>query len=107
MTAIQLAGRLFCLVPEAAQVLELDPRTLRRAIEAGEFPAVKISGSWRIPVAKLLELAGLTASDVEANPSDVLRSQAGVRNDESEPATGSPIVTVPPQAKELAHEHTG
>lgn len=54
-----LRGRVFIPVPEAAQVFEVDPRTLRRGIEAGEIPAVKIAGSWRLPVAKLLALASV------------------------------------------------
>ena len=68
MTAPQLAGRLsiealrgrlFVGVPEAAQLLELDPRTLRRAIDAGDFPAVRVAGPVGVPVARLLALAGL------------------------------------------------
>jgi excisionase family DNA binding protein len=63
-----LRGRIFCTVPEAAELLEVDPRTLRRAIDAGEFPAVKISGSVRIPVAKLLALAGVDPEPATDHP---------------------------------------
>lgn len=68
----KLAGRLFCTVPEAAKVLELDPRTLRRAIASGDFPAVSVAGTWRVPVAKLLALAGLDDDAATLSPLGVL-----------------------------------
>lgn len=72
MTTVEaLRGRLFCSVPEAAQLLELDPRTLRRAIDAGDFPAVRVAGTVRVPVARLLALAGL-----EDEPPDQLGAPA-------------------------------
>lgn len=73
MTATSLAGRLFCSVQEAAQLLELDARTLRRAIEAGDFPAVRVAGTVRVPIAKLLALAGLnTPADGALVVSEIL-----------------------------------
>jgi excisionase family DNA binding protein len=41
--------RLFLTVPEVACILRTDPRTVRRAIEAGEIPAVRVSNVVRIP----------------------------------------------------------
>ena len=60
--------RLFITVTEAAQILELDPRTLRRAVEAGEFPYVRISGSVRIPVPAFPRHCGLAPKDSDAEP---------------------------------------
>jgi excisionase family DNA binding protein len=47
----RLQGKLFATVPETALVLRYDARTLRRAIEAGEIPAVKAGNTYRIPTA--------------------------------------------------------
>lgn len=83
MTAVQLRGRLFITVAEAAQVLEVDPRTLRRSIDAGEFPAVRVAASVRIPVAKFLDLCGLTPETVET---PAIRSlQPGPEHSEGSP----------------------
>jgi excisionase family DNA binding protein len=42
--------RLLCLsVPQTARLLGVDPMTLYRAIEAGEFPAIRIRGRLTIP----------------------------------------------------------
>jgi len=54
-----LAGKLFADVPETAQILRYDQRTVRRAIEAGEIPAMRAGGRWRIPTAWIREQAGL------------------------------------------------
>lgn len=54
-----LDGRLFLTVAEFAQLTRSDPRTVRRGVAAGEIPAVKFSGSTRIPVPKVRELLGL------------------------------------------------
>jgi excisionase family DNA binding protein len=61
-------GRLFMTVGEGARLLELDPRTLRRSIEAGECPHVRISGSVRIPVAAFLKWVGIDFEDSEGEP---------------------------------------
>lgn len=58
----RLRGRLFASVTEASAVLgcDLQGRTVRRGIAAGEIPAVKAgSTQWRIPVAWLRKAAGL------------------------------------------------
>jgi len=54
-----LAGKLFADVPETAQILRYDQRTVRRAIEAGEIPAMRAGGRWRMPTAWIREQAGL------------------------------------------------
>lgn len=63
MTTIKdLDGRLFATVPETADITRYDPRTIRRAIEAGEIPATRAGATWRIPVAWIREQAGLGAA---------------------------------------------
>jgi excisionase family DNA binding protein len=53
-TALQrLRRRLFATTTETAVVLGCDARTVRRAIEAGEIPAVRAGSTYRIPVAWL------------------------------------------------------
>jgi excisionase family DNA binding protein len=58
-----LNDKLFADVPETAQILRYDPRTVRRAIESGEIPATRAGGRWRIPTAWLREQARLGDSD--------------------------------------------
>ena len=53
-------------VKESAQLLDVDPRTLRRSIEAGECPHVRVSGTIRIPVGPFLRWAGTDLEDSEA-----------------------------------------
>jgi hypothetical protein len=60
-------GRLFITVTEGARLLELDPRTLRRSIEAHECPHVKINGTIRIPVHGFARWAGL---DIDGEDSE-------------------------------------
>ncbi len=52
-----LAGRNFATVPETAAILRYDTRTVRRAIEAGDIPAVRAGATYRIPVAWLRSAA--------------------------------------------------
>jgi excisionase family DNA binding protein len=60
MTPEELRGRLFIGVPEAAaEVFEVDERTVRRAIADGQIPGVKIGNKTLIPVPKLLALLGV------------------------------------------------
>src|SRR5215217_5759933 len=54
-----IGDRIFTTVPVVAQVLDLDERTVRRGIERGELPGIRVGSSIRIPVAELLRLAGL------------------------------------------------
>jgi excisionase family DNA binding protein len=52
-TLEDLDGRNFALVPEAAAILECDPRTLIAAIERGEIPATKVGNKHRVPTSWL------------------------------------------------------
>jgi excisionase family DNA binding protein len=70
VTVEELRSRLFLSVPEAAAMLGVDERTCRRAIRAGDVPAVRVSGVWRIPAAKIRAMAGLDSDDGETMPSD-------------------------------------
>lgn len=56
----RLDGRWFVSVAEVAEVLGVDPRTVRRAIEAGEVPAVRVGQRYRVPAAWLRERASET-----------------------------------------------
>jgi excisionase family DNA binding protein len=56
-----LDGKLFADVPETAEILRYDPRTVRRAIEAGEIPAVRAGGRWRVPTSWLRAQAQVDA----------------------------------------------
>lgn len=58
-----VGNRLFTTVPVVAQLLDLDERTVRRGIERGELPGIRVGSSIRIPVAELLRLAGLNDDD--------------------------------------------
>jgi hypothetical protein len=57
----RLKGRLFATVTETSAILSYDPqgRTVRKAISAGEIPAVRVGCTWRIPVAWIREQAHL------------------------------------------------
>jgi excisionase family DNA binding protein len=52
-----LEGRSFAYPYEVAAILRIDVRTVRRAIEDGEIPAVKTRQQFRIPVAWLRQKA--------------------------------------------------
>ncbi len=65
MSVDELRTRLFATVAEAAPLLRSDERTVRRAIEAGHIPAVRVSNKTLIPVRALFKLAGL---DVDQGP---------------------------------------
>jgi excisionase family DNA binding protein len=58
-----VGNRLFTTVPVVAQLLDLDERTVRRGIERGELPGIRVGSSIRVPVAELLRLAGLNDDD--------------------------------------------
>ena len=58
-----LDGKLFADVPETAEILRYDSRTVRRAIEAGEIPAIRAGGRWCIPTAWLRAQAQLGGDD--------------------------------------------
>jgi excisionase family DNA binding protein len=59
----RLRGRLFASTTEAAALLGYDARTVRKAIEAGEIPAVRAGSTYRVPTEWLRKQAALgTAS---------------------------------------------
>jgi hypothetical protein len=65
----ELQSRLFLTRKEAAQLLELDPRTLGRSIEAGGCPHVRVSGVIRIPTVAFLRWAGIDLETDSEAPS--------------------------------------
>jgi excisionase family DNA binding protein len=54
---IALQNLQFLKVPDAATILGLDVRSLRRAIEAGQIPATKVGAQTLIPTAWLRQQA--------------------------------------------------
>jgi excisionase family DNA binding protein len=52
-SARTLTERLFVSVPEAAELLGVDPRTLRRAIEDCQVPASRVGARVLVPTAWL------------------------------------------------------
>ena len=61
-----LQGKLFATVPEAAVVLRSDVRSVRRAIAAGDIPAIPVGPRKLVPTEWLRQAAGLETS--EAGP---------------------------------------
>jgi len=57
----RIRGRLFATTTEVSLIFGYDPegRTVRKAIEAGEIPFVKMGATYRVPVSWILEKAGL------------------------------------------------
>ena len=53
-----LAGKLFASVPETAVVLRSDPRSIRRAIAAGDIPCTSVGPRKLVPTSWLLKAAG-------------------------------------------------
>lgn len=57
LTLAELDGQLFADVPEVAQLLRSDVRTIRRAIVAGDIPAIRTGQRYRIPMSWLRKAA--------------------------------------------------
>jgi excisionase family DNA binding protein len=58
----------FLSVSEAADVFQVDPMTVYRAIRAGEFPAVKLRGRYLVPakaIEEMIDAAVTTGSVVD------------------------------------------
>lgn len=55
----RLKGKLFATTTECAAVLSYDARTLRKAIEAEEIPAIRAGSTYRIPTAWIRAQVGL------------------------------------------------
>ena len=58
LTLADLDGQLFADVPQVAKLLRSDVRTIRRAIVAGEIPAIRTGQRYRIPTSWLRQAAG-------------------------------------------------
>jgi hypothetical protein len=58
-----LDGKLFASVPEVATVLRSDPRSVHRAIAAGDIPAIRVGPRSLVPVKWLRQAAGLETSE--------------------------------------------
>ncbi|MBM9466084.1 helix-turn-helix domain-containing protein [Nakamurella leprariae] len=63
---VDLTDRLWMSPDELAPLLNLTGRAVRNACASGDIPAVRIGARWRIPVAKVRELAGLPATNSAA-----------------------------------------
>jgi excisionase family DNA binding protein len=61
-----VGNSMFTTVPVVAKLMDLDERTVRRGIERGEIPAVRVASATRIPVTALLRLAGLEPESTSA-----------------------------------------
>ena len=59
----RLTGRLFATVPETAVVLRSDARSVRRAIAAGDIPAIPVGPRKLVPIAWLRQAAGLETTE--------------------------------------------
>lgn len=57
----RLEGRLFATTTETAAILHHDPRTIRKAIDAGEIPSIRVGATRRVPVSWITEQARLSA----------------------------------------------
>jgi hypothetical protein len=72
MNLDDLDGRLFASTTEAAAILDgLDPRTLRRAIAAGEIPSRRVGNKLLVPVAWLREQVNGAAPKQDQPPLDL------------------------------------
>jgi hypothetical protein len=58
-----LDDKLFASVPEVAVVLRSDPRSVRRAIAAGDIPSTPVGPRKLVPVTWLRQAAGLETSE--------------------------------------------
>jgi excisionase family DNA binding protein len=56
----RLTGRLFATTTETAAILDYDPRTLLKAIKAGDIPATRVGATFRIPVAWIRQQAQMS-----------------------------------------------
>jgi excisionase family DNA binding protein len=63
LTLADLDGQLFADVPEVAKLLRSDVRTIRRAIVAGDIPAIRTGQRYRIPVSWLRKAAAAETSE--------------------------------------------
>lgn len=58
----RLGGRLFATTTEVAAILGYDHRTIRKAIDAGEIPSIRLGATRRVPVAWITDRVGLSVN---------------------------------------------
>lgn len=76
MTSLPSPLPLFLRVADVAELLEVDVRTVRRGVEAGEIPARRIGNVIRIPTQAFLDWAQLPVpTDSEAAPASAATAQ--------------------------------
>jgi len=78
----RLDGKLFATTTETAAVFRYNYRTVMKAIEDGDIPAVRYGSTWRIPTAWIREQASIgTASGPErtATAAELADESARVR----------------------------
>lgn len=63
----RISGRLFATTTETAAILGYDPRTVRKAIDAGEIPSVQVGATRRVPVAWLRGQASAGGANANAS----------------------------------------
>ncbi len=56
-TLADLKGQNFATVSEAAAILRVNPKTVRRGCKSGSVHGTKVEGAWRVSVAWLREAA--------------------------------------------------
>jgi excisionase family DNA binding protein len=59
-------NRLFTTVSVVAELMDLDERSVRRGIERGDLPGIRVGSAIRIPVAALFRLAAVEPEDETA-----------------------------------------
>jgi len=55
---------------QAGELLGVSRRTAYRAAARGQIPSIRIGRRWFVPTARLLDLLGLTAEDVDLGSSE-------------------------------------
>jgi excisionase family DNA binding protein len=95
-------GRLFLTVADVAAITATDPRTLRRGIEGGEIPAVRIGRTIRIPAALFWpQVCGLDPTTLQ--PLDIATSAPD--SSAASPSQGLAAASIHTLAKERNQTH--
>lgn len=53
-------------VAQLAEILQVDPRTVKREIEKGRIKAIKVGSDYRVPEPNLMEYMQLTANNYKS-----------------------------------------
>jgi excisionase family DNA binding protein len=64
----RIEGRLFATTVETGAILRYDHRTVRKACEDGDIPAIKVGTTWRIPTAWLRQMAAIGTGQEADSP---------------------------------------